>query len=126
ENPEALAHLDEIREAIFEGRYAEADQLSKQYLMGRQTNFGTHLPMGDLFLDFDHGDAAIKSYRRELHLDCAIATTTYRAGDARFTREVFATNVDNLLVIRLTCDQPGRISFAASLDGGDKPWQLRK
>ncbi|GMV92128.1 MAG: hypothetical protein AMXMBFR82_19060 [Candidatus Hydrogenedentota bacterium] len=126
ENPEALAHLDEIREAIFEGRYAEADQLSKQYLMGRQTNFGTHLPMGDLFLDFDHGDATIEEYRRELDLDRAIATTTYRAGDARFTREVFATNVDDLLVIRLTCDQPGRISFTAGLDCGNKPWQLRK
>ena len=40
---------------------------------------------------------------------------TYRAGDAVFRREVFATAVDQVMVVRLTCDRPGRISFSASL-----------
>lgn len=54
-------------------------------------------------------------YRRTLDLDRAIATVRYRAGDATFTREVFSSASDQVLVVRLTCDQPGRIGFIASL-----------
>ena len=124
ENPDALEHLPEIRRAIFEGRYAEADRLSKQFLMGRQDNFGTHLPLGDLFLKFNYLDSGITDYRRELDLDQGIASVTCRVGDAQYKREVLASNVDDVLVVRLTCDKPGQLSFEASLNGGGKPWEV--
>src|SRR5919198_566719 len=54
-------------------------------------------------------------YTRELDLDSAVARVTYESGGARFTREVFASAVDQVIVVRLTCDRPGRISFAATL-----------
>src|SRR5262249_7458200 len=50
-----------------------------------------------------------------LDLDRAIARVTYRMGDATFRREVFASAVDQVLVVRLACDRPGRISFSATL-----------
>lgn len=54
-------------------------------------------------------------YRRELDLDSAIVRITYRVGDAVFTREVFSSAVDHVIVIHLTCDRPERISFSATL-----------
>jgi len=123
ENPNALEQLPEIRRAIFEGRYAEADRMSKKYLMGRQENFGTNLPLGDLCLQFDHPDGKVGGYRRELDLDQAIALVEYRVGDVRYKREVLASNVDDVLVLQLTCDKPGRLSFVTSIEAGDKPWE---
>ncbi|MGH7488079.1 MAG: glycoside hydrolase N-terminal domain-containing protein [Bryobacteraceae bacterium] len=40
---------------------------------------------------------------------------TYRSAGATFTREVFSSAPDQVLVIQLTCDKPGRISFSATL-----------
>ncbi len=54
-------------------------------------------------------------YRRELDLNTAIVTVSYRLGDAMFTREVFSSVPDQALVVRLTCDKPGRIGFTAGL-----------
>ncbi|MBM4018858.1 MAG: glycoside hydrolase family 95 protein [Planctomycetes bacterium] len=54
-------------------------------------------------------------YRRSLDLDAAIARAEYTAGGARFTREVFSSAPDQVLVVRLECDRPGRLTLAASL-----------
>ena len=34
-NPEALAHLPEVRQLLFEGRFAEATDLTHQHLLGK-------------------------------------------------------------------------------------------
>src|SRR4029450_2335198 len=56
-----------------------------------------------------------KEYRRELNLATGIATVAYRIADAACTREVFSSAPDQVLVVRLACDKPGRISFHAML-----------
>ncbi len=50
--------------------------------------YGSYQSLGDLTLVFS-GAGEISDYRRELDLDTAIAKTSYRWGDATFTREVF-------------------------------------
>jgi alpha-L-fucosidase 2 len=46
---------------------------------------------------------------RNLDLDNrAVATVRYRDGDATFTREVFSSYPDQVMVVRLTCDEPGK------------------
>ena len=62
------------------------------------------------------GHDRVDDYRRELDLDRAIVRVSYRVGDATFRREVFASAVDHVLVVRLTCDRPGRLTFSATLD----------
>ena len=54
-------------------------------------------------------------YRRTLDLETAVATVSYRVGDATFTREVFASAPDQALIVRLTCDKPGKLGFTANL-----------
>ncbi len=57
----------------------------------------------------------VEDYHRELDLDTGIASVRYRAGKDVFTREVFASAPDNVLVVRLACDRPGRISAGFTL-----------
>jgi len=71
-------------------------------------------PLGDLLLRFD-GHENAGEYVRELDLDSGIVRISYRSGDTRFTREIFSSAVDEAIVIRLTCDNPGGLSFATTL-----------
>jgi len=57
----------------------------------------------------------VEDYRRELDLDTAIARTTFVTDGVRVLREVFASPVDQALVVRLSTDRPGGVSFTASL-----------
>jgi len=124
DNPEALAALHEVRKLISEGKYAEADALAIKKLVCKGAGsrrasssralYGSYQTLGDLVLTFD-GPEEASDYRRELDLDTAIASVRYRQADATFTREVFSSAVDQVLVVRLICDKPGRISFTADL-----------
>jgi len=59
--------------------------------------------------------AAPTDYKRTLDLNRALATVTLREDGAVFRREIFSSHPDQVIVMRLTCDQPGRISFRAGL-----------
>ena len=55
------------------------------------------------------------AYRRELDLETAISTTMFEHEGVRFTREVFSTAVDDVLVVRLAADRPGMINETIKL-----------
>ncbi|HSW01869.1 MAG TPA: glycoside hydrolase family 95 protein [Sedimentisphaerales bacterium] len=124
DNPEALPALHEIRRLIFEGQYAQANKLASKTLIckgpgsgsgnGAKVPYGSYQTLGDLSLIFEGFEGATE-YRRQLELDTAVATVAFRRGDAAFTREVFSSAADQVLVVRLTCDKPKQISFTAVL-----------
>jgi alpha-L-fucosidase 2 len=116
-NPKAKDMLPRVRAALFAGRYTEAEDLTKQ-MQGPWTE--SYLPLGDLYLDFEPNGRAgsienIANYVRHLDLNRAVAVTRYKHDGAIYTREAFVSAPDHALVIRLTCDQPGRIAFRARL-----------
>jgi len=125
ENPGARAHLAEIRRLFFEGKYGKARDLCAKHLLGRRDSYGTHLPMADLILDFHHPNAVMTGYRRELDLSEAVARVEYAVGGVRFVRETLASNPDNILAMRLTCEKPGQLSFSVGLDCGRLPGEVR-
>ena len=112
-NPEARRRLVEVRRLVLQDHnYAEAENECKK-MQGLYTE--SYLPLGDLMLRFEgHDDAA--NYRRELNLDTAIVTVSYTHAGATFTRQFFASVPDQAIVVRLSCDKPGSITFAATLD----------
>ena len=107
--PGAQAALADVRKAVLDGRYVDADAASKR-LMGPFTE--SYLPLGDLFLTFEHGNVA-GDYRRQLDLASATVTVHYRVGSVRYTREVIASHPDQVIAIRLSADKPGMIRVAA-------------
>jgi alpha-L-fucosidase 2 len=113
-NPEAYTHLEEIRRLIFAGKVDEAEKLSET-MMGEPKLLMPYQPFCDLRLHFP-GHEETTGYRRELHLEEAIAETDYNVGSAHFQREAFISYPDQVLVIRITAGEPGRLTFTASLD----------
>lgn len=129
DNPEAREALPTIRKMLFEGRYAEADKLCSEKLVCREpsgmpgvtrrTLFGCYQTLGDLKLQFDH-EGEESDYERSLTLDDAIARTTYTIGGVRYLREAFASAPARAIVMRITADKPGRVSFAARLSRAER------
>ncbi len=113
-NPEALKALPEVRRLLFAGKSREAETLEDKALMGIPSRQPPYQPVGDLNIEFSGQDNPT-DYRRELNLATGIATVTYRVGDATYTREVFSSAPDQAIVVRITCDKPGQLSFHATL-----------
>jgi len=113
-NPEALQALPEARRLIFEGRYKEAHDLVGAKMMAHPIKQMPYQTVGDLNLEF-RGHLEVTNYRRELDLQTAIAKVSYSFNGINFTREVLASSVDQVIVVRLTCDHPNQINFIASL-----------
>lgn len=121
-NPSALPNLSKVRELILAGRYAQAQALANEHLLAKPHGQMSYQSAGSLFLDFPH-EAVPGSYRRNLDLETAIATTTYRllgtgiSDDAAvFTRECFVSAADGVLVLRLESSRHGMLAFEAWLD----------
>jgi alpha-L-fucosidase 2 len=112
-NPKALPALPAIRKLLLEGNFKEAEAMVNQNMTGKGS--ATYLPLGDLKIKFPFADDAVQGYRRELDLHTAIARTSFQSGGVAYTREVFVSYPAQALVVRLTADQPGKISFSASL-----------
>ncbi|MFC3550517.1 glycoside hydrolase N-terminal domain-containing protein [Lysobacter cavernae] len=114
-SPDALAALAKVRELIFAGRYVEAEALADAAMIARPRKQMPYQPLGDLVLDFlevsDLGD-----YRRELDLDCALATTTFESRQVVHRRDAFVSPVDQCLVVRLGVGKPGRLGLRIGLD----------
>ena len=114
DSPEARVALPELRRLIFAGRFDEADELASAKFMGRPLSQSAYQPLGDLLLDFP-GHERATDYRRELDLDTATTRVTYTVDGVRFTREIFVSAVDQVIVVRLTADKPGSIDTVLSL-----------
>jgi alpha-L-fucosidase 2 len=112
-NPAGKAELPEIRRLLLAGQYVEAQKLC-QKLMSIPLSVQHYQPMGEVRIKLEKQGAAT-DYRRELDMDTALARVTYTAGGVRYTREVFTSYPDQLLVVRFTADKPGAISLRARL-----------
>ncbi|RXZ82893.1 glycoside hydrolase family 95 protein [Paenibacillaceae bacterium] len=104
--------LPRVRELVREGRYQEADLACKE-MMGSFTQ--SYLPFGDLLLSFGHGNIA-HEYRRSLDLENAISRVEYRIGEVNYSRELFVSHPDQVMVLQLEASVPGALEVHARLD----------
>jgi len=107
-------HLAEVRRLVFAGQAAEAEAYGIKNLTATPTSFRSYEPLGDLWLDFGNGGTPT-AYRRELQLADGLARTSFHQGAATITREVFISAPDDVMVVRITTDQPGTLDFKARL-----------
>lgn len=108
-NPKAKEVLPEVRKLIFEGKNMEAQQLCRD-ICSTGANGMPYQTVGSLHLDFE-GIKDYHNYYRELDLDKAVALTRFTSDGVQYVREAFTSFVDQLLVVRLTASQKGKISF---------------
>ena len=107
-SPEAKAHLQEVRDSIFAGKEEGAHAIIDKYFFK-----GPHgmrfLPLGSLKLAFGHTD--VTDFRRELNLGDALATTSYIYNNVKYERTVFASQADNVIIVRIKADKKRALSF---------------
>ncbi|MHC4755858.1 MAG: glycoside hydrolase family 95 protein [Planctomycetota bacterium] len=123
-NSEAADILYKARQLHFQGKLAEARPLLQKLLPGPK-DYGTNLPFGRLILFNGHPVGKITDYRRELDLDSAVAAVRYKYGDVEYTREYFASNPDQIIVVRLSGNRPKAVNFEALLTSSGKPFTCR-
>ena len=119
-SPTALEQLPRIRELLFAGRYAQAQQLAGEHLLGSPTSFGTNLPLPEVQLD--HGPVQDpRGYHRRLSLEDGLVSVRYEVNGVVFTREVFASHPHGVIVVRESCDRPGSVGFRLSFATAGMP-----
>ncbi|MDE3061874.1 MAG: glycoside hydrolase family 95 protein, partial [Acidobacteriota bacterium] len=104
-NPQA-ARTSEVRALLMAGKVHEAEALAEEVMMGIPDRLPCYQTLGDLWLEFDGIPASVEEYRLQLDLDDAIVRTSFSAGGARWTREVFSSAPRNVIAMRLECEQP--------------------
>src|SRR4051812_12720236 len=113
-NPDAKAALPEVRRLLAARQYAEAAQIVGAKVMSKPLAQMPYQTVGDLALTFPALES-VENYRRDLDLATATARVSYTSGGVMFSREVFASAPDQVIVVRVTASRPGRISFDAGL-----------
>ena len=111
-NEDALPHLPVIRELVMNGRLHEAEALAGMAMAGLPESQRHYLPLGDLLISFDRHEMA-KNYERELDLEHGVSRASYRIGEIRYTRELFASYPDQAIIMRISADKPGAVSLKA-------------
>jgi alpha-L-fucosidase 2 len=111
----AVQYFPQIRDLVFADKFQEAEKMVNDHFYGKPKAQEAYQPIGDLLLSF--GSTNFTDYRRELDMETGIAKVSYRSGDAVITREAFVSWPDRVLVVRISADQPGRISFGAQFQG---------
>jgi alpha-L-fucosidase 2 len=114
-NPEARDALPEVRRLLAERKFPEAAKLVEAKVMSKPLAQMPYETVGDLALTFPQVDSA-EDYRRDLDLATATAHVSYTTGGVTFSREVFASAPDQVIVVRLTASRPGQISFEARME----------
>ena len=114
-SPEAKVHLQEVRDSIFAGKEMAAHKLIDKYFF-KGPHGQKYLTLGSLKLNGGQDFERTTNFRRELNLQTAICTTTYKdkLNGVTYTREVFASQADNVIVMHLKADKKGKLDFSLS------------
>ncbi|WP_290973372.1 glycoside hydrolase family 95 protein [Flavobacterium sp.] len=122
DNPQAKEALDQIRQFLFQKEYKKAEKLINETIITKKSHGQMFQPVGNLELHF--ADQNYSDYYRELDIEKAIAKTIYKANGVTFTREAFTSFADRVLVIKLSADRPGQLSFTADFTSQHKKQKI--
>lgn len=113
DNPNALASLPEIRKMIFEGKHKDAEKLANETFITKKSHGQMFQPVGNLNLNFA-GHENFANYRRELDIQNAIAKTSYEVDGVTYTREVFVSFSERVIIMHISSNKKDKISFIAN------------
>ena len=122
DRPDAYKVLPEIRRLLLEGKNPGAEALVNANFTCRGpgsggAQYGCYQVLGNLHLRFaGNTNAPFENYRRQLDLNDAIADLQFDQGGVTCQREMFVSAPAQAMVLKLSANKPGQISFTASLD----------
>ena len=121
DDPHAGKYYEQLKELVFTRKFKEAEALANEHFYGKPAAQQAYQPIGNLNLMFRVSDPGpVKDYRRTLDMEIGIAAVKYKVGDTEYTREMFMSYPDRVLVMKISADIPGSVSFDAALDTPEK------
>jgi len=123
DNPNAKVALEEIRNLLFQGEYKKSEKLINENIITKKSHGQMFQPVGNLELSFSN-QQSYTDYYRELDIERAIAKTVYKVNGVTYTREAFTSFSDRVLVIQLSTDKPGELSFTAAFTSQHKKQKI--
>lgn len=109
----AAGYLQQIRDYVWAGQGRAAWSAAANTFMSVPLRQCPYQPTAELRLTFTHSGTT--NYRRQLDLTTATASVRYTTGGVTYSRDCFASYPDNVIVVRLTAGQAGKIGFTCSL-----------
>jgi alpha-L-fucosidase 2 len=112
-NPQGAASLPQIRQQVFANQWTQAQDRINQTMLGNPAGQLAYQPVGDLRITLPSA-SGVSGYERSLDLTTATTVVTYVANNVRYRREAFASAPDQVIVMRLTAETPGSVTFSAA------------
>ncbi|MCQ2974311.1 MAG: glycoside hydrolase N-terminal domain-containing protein [Bacteroidales bacterium] len=106
----ALEALPNVRQLIFDDKFAEAQDVVNQNFFTGQNGMG-YLTLGSLFLNFPDIQN-VENYYRDLDISHATSTTKFSANGVNYKRLAFASFMSNVVVVKLDADKSKALNFS--------------
>jgi alpha-L-fucosidase 2 len=114
-DPNAIEYFPRIRQLVVDEKFQDAEKMADDHFFGIPKAQQAYEPIGDLLLTFDGMDKA-EDYRRELNMENGITKVSYRVAGIIYTREVFMSYPDHIMVVHITASKPGSVSVQAKFN----------
>ncbi len=85
-------------------------------LFGEKDYFGSYQTLGDIYISDVYNNDVYTDYKRVLDLNEGTVTVTYKQDGVTYKREYFVSNPGNMMAIRLTSSEKGKLSREISID----------
>ena len=116
-DPNAGNYFHQIKDLIFSGKFKEAEKMVDENFYGKPVGQAAYEPLGNMnFIFYGYDDDATTNYYRDLDMKNGITSISFTYNGVNYKREVFVSYPDRVLVMQITADKPGKISFDVSLD----------
>lgn len=105
----ALQYLPKVRQLIFDGKEKDAeDIINREFFPGPHGM--KYLTLGSLKIIND-SIGVPTNYMRDLNLKDATAEVSYEIDGVKFSRKIFASMADGVVVVKLHADKKGALNF---------------
>jgi alpha-L-fucosidase 2 len=111
-NPDAPKYLQPVRNALFKDSIGQAVKLLRK-MQGPNTEM--YQPLGDIILK-QQLNGEVSNYYRDLNISNAVATTRFTVNGVEYTREMFSSAPDQVIVIRLKASVPKALSCSIGVN----------
>src|SRR5690554_141549 len=115
DNTDARDVLNEVRKLIFNQQFGEAQSLIDQKFISKTSHGMPYQTVGNLRIFFP-GHENFSDYFRELDLENATVSSSYKVNEVTYQTRVFSSFPDQVIVGRISADKTAALHFSVTMD----------
>ena len=111
-NVDIIPTYDKVVSMLREEKYFEVQEFLMLNWTGRALQ--TYQPLGEWHF-VNHVSGEVSDYKRELDISNSIHRITYTQNGKQYSREIFASHPDDVIVMRLSCNKKDGLDITTTL-----------